>query len=392
MTTLTFTANPLGSYQGEKRPPVSPLVSPLEERTTQVARRAVDGNTPFTPLTSRDSELSTAPSVDVGARTPSPSEVPLLADVRVSWIHVKPREAYSTSPCALCEGENNRSKGQILINSTPFDIMQCKHDGHMWMHPTPDEDYVRELYSAEYFGDLATAQVGIPDRDPSEVERRQRISTMQVNEWADAGVINHDHEKNKGMRMIEIGGGAGYLSEAVQIAGLDVLNVDICKERADACNARGIPAYHGFLEEAVAAGAVGVNSLDVVACYDLLEHILKPNPFLKELHNVLKEGGALAIRVPNTSEEQGPQLHLVDHVNHFTEGSLRGILRKNGFEVFHQHYSGTFHGQGDKTIENMTVYARKLPKPDRVPPTLTRKGFQTPSPYDRGQSALLSSE
>jgi len=213
--------------------------------------------------------------------------------------------------------------------------------------------YPEGAYSREF-----SQQVGIPDRGEDEVIRRQAISRMQVDEWIDAGIIDQAHMRGK--KMVEIGGGAGYLSSEAKSRGLDVLNIELCEQKVQECQKKGISAFHGTLEQAMERQKLDPLSCDLVACYDLLEHILDPNEFLEIIARVIKPSGHIAIRIPETPEDKGPQLHLVDHVNHFTKRSLELMLKKHGFEVVHHHHSGTLDGEDGKTIENMTVYARKI--------------------------------
>merc|ERR1712118_471019 len=105
--------------------------------------------------------------------------------------------------------------------------------------------------------------------------------------------------------------------------------------------------------------------MGMVAMYDLLEHITKPNEFIEEVKLILKDGGKLAIRIPN-APLCGPSLHLYDHVNHFTEKSLERFMANHGFKLVHNHYSGTFKcpktPSGNREIINMTVFFELLPE------------------------------
>ena len=77
------------------------------------------------------------------------------------------------------------------------------------------------------------------------------------------------------------------------------------------------------------------NTFDAVVCADVLEHVLKLDRALEEIHRVLKPGGRVFIRVPN---EEALDYYLTNeapafsHVRTFSYESLRLLLEKcHGF-------------------------------------------------------------
>lgn len=306
--------------------------------------------------------------------------------------------------------EGHKCMGYYRVNGRHFTLWQSENNddtlrGTTRSNPLYDDKALTSMYGESYFGEKATLQVGIPDRGSEEVKRRQVISELQVGEWKQAGI------EVSGKRIVEIGGGSGYLSEEVKNQGGSPINVELCQERCENCETRGIDTYNGFLQVGVANEneKLQFDSADVVACYDLLEHIVNPHEgFIQSVNAVLKQGGFLCIRVPEGTE---PTLHLVDHVNHFSFQSLKRFLEHFGFEYVQRpepepgrgksekagegmRYSGTFREGGfeakkdsdekesnkefreniptqdgektakhpieERTIENMTVYFRKV--------------------------------
>ncbi|MEV4416673.1 class I SAM-dependent methyltransferase [Catellatospora sp. NPDC049609] len=89
-------------------------------------------------------------------------------------------------------------------------------------------------------------------------------------------------------------------------------------------------------------------SLAGVVMGELIEHVVMPPAVLRELHRVLKPGGALVVTTPNLATLQDrlrflagrsprqvdcehPYLHL--HIRPFTASSLRRLLGNRGFTV-----------------------------------------------------------
>lgn len=100
--------------------------------------------------------------------------------------------------------------------------------------------------------------------------------------------------------------------------------------------------------EAVRAGS---ERFDLVMLFHVFEHILEPDAFLTDVHNLLGEGGALLIEVPCLRD---PLLTLFEceayqafyfqrqHPFVYSAPSLERVLAQSGFavrrEIFHQRY------------------------------------------------------
>jgi SAM-dependent methyltransferase len=97
------------------------------------------------------------------------------------------------------------------------------------------------------------------------------------------------------------------------------------------------------------------SSFDIITFWDVLEHILRPDPLLRTCHALLREGGLCFIRTPNIFV-QLPRARLKkmlrgmppgvgylqahDHLHHYSMSSIRRLLERNGFsriEFVHLH-------------------------------------------------------
>jgi 2-polyprenyl-3-methyl-5-hydroxy-6-metoxy-1,4-benzoquinol methylase len=97
------------------------------------------------------------------------------------------------------------------------------------------------------------------------------------------------------------------------------------------------------------------NSFDLITMWDVIDHILRPDPLLKHCHALLREGGIFFIRTPNICIQlprarlkkllRGVQPGLIylqasDHLHHYSMSSIRRLLERNGFsriEFAHLH-------------------------------------------------------
>jgi len=278
----------------------------------------------------------------------------LLGDVHLDWVNVKPISEYEKVSCALCGRSNDEPIGAVRINGETFHVVRCRDDGLMWLNPQPDTEYYRQLYSEKFFNVPIgiVEKVGLQYGRREVLERRREDARLQVEEWEKEGNIIRPG------KLVEIGGGAGFLSKEAQTRGWDVLNVEMSEYAADLSRKSRIPTYTGTLDEALIKGVVAENVYDIVAAYALIEHLSNPNEFLEQVRRVLKEGGVLAARIPATPDA-GPRLCLAEHVYHYTIATFTQMLSKHGFVVTHQHYSGSFGDRIGNRSDAWTFFAQK---------------------------------
>ena len=87
-------------------------------------------------------------------------------------------------------------------------------------------------------------------------------------------------------------------------------------------------------------------SFDILTLWDVLDHILHPDPLLRRCHSLLTEDGFLFIRTPNVQVQLArarvnklirgmkpgiAYLQARDHTHHYSTSSLRTLLERNGF-------------------------------------------------------------
>jgi SAM-dependent methyltransferase len=71
---------------------------------------------------------------------------------------------------------------------------------------------------------------------------------------------------------------------------------------------------------------------DVITSYFALEHVQEPVAALQQMRRLLKPGGVLYAIVPDVLTNTA-DLVVVDHLNHYTETSLRVLFSQAGFQV-----------------------------------------------------------
>lgn len=84
----------------------------------------------------------------------------------------------------------------------------------------------------------------------------------------------------------------------------------------------------------------GNNKFDIISIWHVLEHVQKPEEYIKKIYSLLKNNGKLLIEVPNfnawTRKLTGKYwlgLDLEYHLYFFTPESLSTLLKKYGFKI-----------------------------------------------------------
>lgn len=128
-----------------------------------------------------------------------------------------------------------------------------------------------------------------------------------------------------------------------------VIGIDVDK------NARVNPFLDEFFLIRGDSWPIGSNSIDLVVCDNVLEHIKNPDKLFLEIHRVLKTGGFLCIRTPNRWGYIALVATLIPNAYHWNVtsfvqdcrkeedvfptvykcnsiGTLKSLMRKSGFE------------------------------------------------------------
>lgn len=126
----------------------------------------------------------------------------------------------------------------------------------------------------------------------------------------------------------DIGCGNGWVARALQQAGFEVVGVEPHASAAATAARRGVDAVIcGRLEDLqLPAGALGS-----LGCFDVIEHMEDPVPFLAEARRVLADHGTLAVSVPALPRLWSRTDEASGHFRRYTRAGLAADLRRAGF-------------------------------------------------------------
>jgi len=137
------------------------------------------------------------------------------------------------------------------------------------------------------------------------------------------------------------------------------------------------PSYRGFrfdgLKTAMESTAmINDDSVDLLICFQVIEHVQDPVQFAKELHRILKPGGMMVLTTPNASQWlmrhcSAFQRHFyrTHHNWYFNGPSITSLLQATGFRI---HYWTTATERGLDNVLGWLVHGR----PNSEMPAISR--------------------
>lgn len=155
----------------------------------------------------------------------------------------------------------------------------------------------------------------------------------------------------EGRRLLDIGSALGWFMQAAAENGYETWGVEPERAVADVGARRTQrPVFVGRFEECT----YDSEFFDVVAMFDVLEHVIDPGENLAKIHLILRPGGYLVVRVPDLDGLLPRAVHLADRLSGrrvnkgvhllwqfhrwgFNRRSLEVLFALNGFSVVNQY-------------------------------------------------------
>ena len=168
-----------------------------------------------------------------------------------------------------------------------YDLVRCNQCGLFYINPQPNWEELKPHYPEDYH----CFTVAIDDH-PSAFER-----------WAQRYGVRRRcqliaRRKSSG-HLLDVGCSTGiFLNEMRRLGNWDVSGVEPVHSAADFVRKRyGIQVYIGFLIDTHLPDAL----FDVVTLWDVLEHTPNPSATLSEIYRILKPGGLVVLKSPDSS-------------------------------------------------------------------------------------------
>jgi len=231
-----------------------------------------------------------------------------------------------SGPCTICGGTARRT---ALVHPEGR-LARCLGCGLVSVEPLPS----REAALAQYDGGYFAGEVGYRDYAAEEGHFRREFRRRLARIRAAGG---------RG-RLFDVGAATGAFLLEARDAGFSVAGVEPADAVASRARARGLDVATATAETFVRAPG----SVDVLACADVLEHLVDPVAVLRRFRTALAPGGLLALCVPDfgglwarASGARWPFVTPKEHLHYFTRRTLRRALEVAGFVPFELGLAGT---------------------------------------------------
>lgn len=226
------------------------------------------------------------------------------------------------APCPLCHHElSSRLDGVWNWRGIDYRLLRCDVCGSGRSEPIPTDGVLRALYAHDFdyqwYRDHLRAKL--------------RDAAMRLDEYAPF----------LGQRVLDYGGGLGYLSQQARKRGLESITYD----------------PYGTTHQ----GAPCEDSWDSVVASHVLEHSNDPESTVMHMKRFLNPGGRLILAVPNFAARGYRELGMdwvwaqppVIHIFHFTEHGLGVLLTRCGFSDIQVSYSDRWDANGEADIHRV---------------------------------------
>lgn len=225
--------------------------------------------------------------------------------------------------CYLCHDEKFKIVSMIDRYGFYYPTVICQRCGNIQQSHYYDDNTIIKFYSNYYrkiYGNVV----------PSMLYKKQRVSGNKI-----YNIVSKFKRPNN---ILEIGCGAGGILEIFRDAGSGVLGLDFDDEFLDIARARKINVARGSTELLCEN-----DKFDLIILSHVLEHIVEPAEFLKDLIIFLNDGGLLYIEVPSVDRvaEGGYGYDLLNyfqnaHTIHFTTKTLEMMCKSIGLRPLYQ--------------------------------------------------------
>ncbi|MGA1840649.1 MAG: class I SAM-dependent methyltransferase [bacterium] len=212
------------------------------------------------------------------------------------------------------------SRSQLISIENGFRIVKCCDCGLVYVNPQPEERDLMEFYQ-HYFPE--------DEGSPLRWELMMRPVFDEVHQY-----ILHNYSNG---RLLDVGCSYGFFLERFDKTKWEIFGVDP--------SGHAVTYARKKLGKRIFTGSLIQQDFpdqffDIITLFYVLEHVVDPLSFLKELHRILKPKGLLVLRIPHSEpiirlaklfRLDIPLLYPPMHLYDFSPNTLKLILKKAGF-------------------------------------------------------------
>jgi SAM-dependent methyltransferase len=160
----------------------------------------------------------------------------------------------------------------------------CAECQTLYVSPRLTDECIEELYSDEYYSEFFTRSML-----PVFEKRKQLIGVKKYDQ------LNSLRSGTEPGKILDIGAGIGEVIDVFKENGWNTYVVEMNEVAVDWLRQRGHDdVFHGALDQYTTS-----NKFDLIMAWNVIEHVVNPDSFLKRVHDMLAPGGIFVSEVPH---------------------------------------------------------------------------------------------
>lgn len=235
------------------------------------------------------------------------------------------RDSFLDVPCPAC----GSARTDTAFEKYGLTYVSCTRCETMYVNPRPTPKVLAEYYTTSENYAYWSRYI-FPASEKARRENIFRPRAERVREICGRYNLQTDV-------LLEVGAGFGTFCEEMRRTGLfrHVIAVEPTPDLARTCRDKGLEVIEKPIEQV----RLDVGTVDVVASFEVIEHLFSPADFLSHCASLLTPGGLLVLTCPNVKGFDIAVLQSlsdavdVEHLNYFHPASLSYLAETCGFEV-----------------------------------------------------------
>lgn len=221
-----------------------------------------------------------------------------------------------------------------------FSFVKCQYCQTLFINPRPTSFMLEEYYATskqlQYWNDKIFKA--------TEIVRRKKIFKPRAKRVVKLCNLYYSNKKT----IVDVGAGFGTFCDEIKKTGFfeRVIAIEPSSSLALSCRNKGVEVIEKTIEK------VNLSNVDVITCFELIEHLFQPKSFLSACTKALTKNGLLILTIPNI---QGFDLQVLgknsdningpNHLNYFNPYSISLLVKRVGLDVINLETPGRLDAQ-----------------------------------------------